>query len=482
MELSAIISEIKGAEVHGGTGKDINAIVFDSRKVIPGSLFVAVRGTGADGHDYIGQAVGAGAVAIVAEKAPDPLARDVSWVRVSSSREALALMASAFYDHPSRELHLIGITGTNGKTTIATLLHHIHNKLGFRAGLLSTIQVFIGDESRPATHTTPDPLQINLLLREMVESGCGYCFMEVSSHAIDQERITALEFRGGIFTNLSRDHLDYHKDFRTYLEVKKRFFDGLPENSFALVNADDKNGRVMLQNCDAEAHTYSIRGGSGFRGKVLEMHMEGTSMEIEGHEVWINLPGRYNASNLLCVYAAGVLCGQEAGDMLRAVSESFPVKGRFETYRSEKGVTGVVDYAHTPHALENVLGTLVELVPAEARIITVVGAGGNRDRGKRPLMGKIAAGSSHATIFTSDNPREEDPGLIMDDMLEGVPKHLRDAVLRISDREEAIRTACMMAHPGDVVLVAGKGHENYQVIGNRKIPFNDMMILQKNLG
>jgi len=481
MKLSEIIAEVGGTVITGDTGTDIRGIVFDSRQAGPGSLFVAVRGTAADGHDFIGQAIGAGATAVVAEEAPSEPDDKVTWIRVESSRRALGLMASAFYDHPSRELYLIGITGTNGKTTIATLLHQIHNRLGFRAGLLSTIQVFIGDEARPSTHTTPDPLQINRLLREMVETGCGYCFMEVSSHAIDQDRIVGLEFRGGIFTNLSRDHLDYHKDFREYLEVKKRFFDGLPETAFALVNADDRNGRVMLQNCKAEAHTYSIRGGSDFRGKVLEMHMEGTSMEIDGAEVWINLPGRYNAGNLLCVYAAGVLCGQDSGDMLTAVSKSRPVRGRFETFRSSNGITGVVDYAHTPDALENVLGTLVELVPSGARIITVVGAGGDRDRGKRPLMGKIAAVSSHTTILTSDNPRNEDPEAIMSEMLEGVPRHLRDSVLRISGREEAIRTACMMARSGDVVLVAGKGHENYQVIGTRKTPFNDMMILQKNL-
>jgi UDP-N-acetylmuramoyl-L-alanyl-D-glutamate--2,6-diaminopimelate ligase len=481
MELSELIRDIHYTLVAGETDLEVTGIVFDSRQVSAGSVFVAVRGTGTDGHAFIGQAIRAGAVVIVAEKDPEEDPADLCWLRVSNSRSALARMASAWYDHPSRELHLVGVTGTNGKTTVATLLHRIYTNLGYSAGLISTIQVLIGEEARPATHTTPDPLQINGVLRDMVESGCGFCFMEVSSHAIDQDRIGGLEFKGGIFTNLTRDHLDYHRDFREYLEVKKRFFDQLPAEAFALVNLDDKNGQVMLQNCEAETYTYSLRSSSDFRARILEMHMEGTSIEIDGSEVWVKLPGRFNASNLLCIYAAGVLSGQDPEDMLRALSEVGPVKGRFETYRSEKGITGVVDYAHTPDALQNVLETLVEVNSGGGRILTVVGAGGDRDRGKRPMMARIAAGMSNRTILTSDNPRNEDPEAILDDMMKGIPEEAASGVVRITSREEAIRTACLMAHPGDIILVAGKGHENYQVIGEKRYPFNDMMILQKNL-
>jgi UDP-N-acetylmuramoyl-L-alanyl-D-glutamate--2,6-diaminopimelate ligase len=486
MKVNDIIGELKDFTIAGDRDREIRGLTFDSRQVKPGYLFAAIRGQEADGHRFIPLALEAGASVIVAEEDPSPgisedRLEDLTWIRTSSSRLALALMAAAWYDHPSRELHLVGVTGTNGKTTIATLLYQVHTQLGYSAGLLSTIEVRVGQDRHPATHTTPDPVQINRMLREMVEAGCGYCFMEVSSHAIDQERTAGLEFKGGIFTNLSRDHLDYHKDFREYLEVKKRFFDQLPQTSFALVNADDKNGRVMLQNCKARHYGFSLRTVSDFRAKIVEMHLDGSLLEIGGREIWVKLPGRFNASNLLCVFAAGILGGQQEAEMLEAISRVDAVRGRFETYRSDRGVTAVVDYAHSPDALGKVLETLREVNVHEGEIITVVGAGGNRDRGKRPQMGAIAAEGSHKTILTSDNPREEDPEAILDDMMEGVPQVRRDTVLRITSREEAIRTACLLAGEGDIILVAGKGHENYQIIGEKKIPFDDMMILQKNL-
>jgi len=480
VKLAKIIAEVKGAEIQGDPGVEISDLCFDSRHVKPGSLFVAVRGGQVDGHDYIPQALTSGASAIVAEL-PAPLGLSCPWIQCGSSRLALALMAAAFHGHPSRDLHLVGVTGTNGKTTIATLLHEIHTRLGFKAGLLSTIQVRVGERSIPATHTTPDPLSINAHLRHMVEAGCGYCFMEVSSHAIHQDRTSGLHFTGGIFTNLSRDHLDYHADFREYLEVKKRFFDDLPEEAFALVNLDDKNGQVMLQNCKARHSGFSLRRMADFRGKILEMHLEGSSMEINGSEVWVRLPGRFNASNLLCTYAAGVLAGQAETDMLEAISQAKSVEGRFQTVLGASGVTGIVDYAHTPDALTNVLETIAEVNVKQGQVITVVGAGGDRDPGKRPQMAQIAAQASHKLILTSDNPRSEDPEAILDQMMEGVPQALRKQVLRISNREEAIRTACMLAAPKDIVLVAGKGHEKQQIIGKERLPFDDMLILKQHL-
>ncbi|MFO7668877.1 MAG: UDP-N-acetylmuramoyl-L-alanyl-D-glutamate--2,6-diaminopimelate ligase [Bacteroidales bacterium] len=481
MKLQEIIKEMEAVEITGSAALEVSGISFDSRKVAPGDLFVAIRGGGFDGHDFIPLAIAGGAVAVVSEQEPLEGYPGIIWLKSSNTREALALLASAFFGHPSRDLHLVGITGTNGKTTIATLLHRIHSDLGFMAGLISTIRVLIGEEEFPATHTTPDPVQLNAYLRKMVELGCGYCFMEVSSHAIDQDRICGLHYHGGIFTNLTRDHLDYHKDFKTYLGVKKRFFDQLPAGAYALVNGDDKNGQVMLQNCRAEKHTFSLRSGGEFRGRVREMLMEGSFLEINGKEVWVKLPGRFNASNLLCTYSAAVLSGQDPDDVLAELSRVEPVKGRFQTIHSERGVTGVVDYAHTPDALSNVLETIREVNVSGGEVITVVGAGGNRDRGKRPMMARIAADASHKVILTSDNPRNEDPESILDDMMEGVPASARERVLRIVNREEAIRTACMLARAGDIILVAGKGHEDYQVIGNKKMPFDDMLILQQNL-
>ncbi|MCK5068746.1 MAG: UDP-N-acetylmuramoyl-L-alanyl-D-glutamate--2,6-diaminopimelate ligase [Bacteroidales bacterium] len=481
MRLNEIIEKV---EVIGRTGDQdpcIGKITFDSRQVVEGDLFVAVNGLQADGHQFIDKAVQSGAAVVVCQEPGQKTGPGVPLVQVSDSRKALAQMAAAFYGHPSRELSLVGVTGTNGKTTIATLLHQMHVVMGFRAGLLSTIQVLIGEESHPATHTTPDPIQINAVLREMVDHGCEYCFMEVSSHAIDQFRVCALEFNGGIFTNLTRDHLDYHKDFREYLEVKKRFFDQLPEDAFALVNRDDKNGQVMLQNCPAEHHAYSLRSLCDFRGKINEMHMEGSSININGHEVWVKLPGRFNAENLLCAFGASVLLGHHTDEVIAALSELNPVVGRFETFRSGKGITAIVDYAHTPDALQNVLETIHEVNVAGGEIITVVGAGGNRDRGKRPLMARIVAELSHKVILTSDNPRDEDPESILDEMIKGIPEELLKRTMRIVSREEAIRTACIIAGNKDIILVAGKGHELTQELKGEKRFFDDMAILKQHL-
>lgn len=481
MLLSEIIKGVELVSRSGDQDPRIGKITFDSRTVDDGDLFVAIRGVQTDGHQYMDKAIQSGAAAVVYQDSDHSSVSGVPLLQVSDSREALALMAAAFYGHPSRELALVGVTGTNGKTTIATLLHQIHSLMGFRAGLLSTIQVMIGEETHPATHTTPDPIQINALLRQMVDQDCEYCFMEVSSHAIDQRRIVGLDFNGGIFTNLSRDHLDYHKDFGEYLTVKKRFFDHLPAEAFALVNQDDKNGRVMLQNCRAEHHSYSLHFLGDFRGKIKEMHMEGSAMEINGQEVWVKLPGRYNAGNLLCAYGASELLGHRGEDILAALSELDPVAGRFETFRSGNGTTAVVDYAHTPDALRNVLEAIREVNVAGGEIITVVGAGGNRDRGKRPLMAKIVAESSHKVILTSDNPRDEDPESILDEMMQGIPSGLLDHTMRIVSREEAIRTACIIAKNKDIILVAGKGHEKTQEIQGEKRFFDDMEILKQHL-
>jgi UDP-N-acetylmuramoyl-L-alanyl-D-glutamate--2,6-diaminopimelate ligase len=481
LRLKGIIQDLEVMALIGDQDPAIGKITFDSREVRKGDLFVAIRGQLADGHQFIDRAIHSGAAAVVCEEWSETDDPGVPVICVPDTRRALAQMASVWYGHPSSELSLVGVTGTNGKTTIATLLHQMHQLMGFKAGLISTIQVLIGTESHPATHTTPDPIRINAILREMVDAGCEYCFMEVSSHAIDQERAESLAFDGGIFTNLTRDHLDYHKDFRVYLDVKKRFFDHLPEDAFALVNGDDKNGRVMLQNCPAEKHIYSLRSMCDFRGKITEMHLEGSAMEINGKEVWVKLPGRFNASNLLCTYGASILLGHHPDDVMAALSELNPVTGRFETFRSARGTIAVVDYAHTPDALQNVLDTIHEVNVAGGEIITVVGAGGNRDRGKRPVMARIVAGASHKVILTSDNPRDEDPEVILDEMMEGIPKPLLERTMRIVNREEAIRTACIIAGQKDIILVAGKGHELTQEIAGELRAFDDMKVLKQNL-
>jgi len=481
LRLKEIIQDLDITTQSGDQDPLIGKITFDSREVSEGDLFVAIRGVLADGHNFIDAAMASGAAAVICEESGDTGDSGIPLICVPDSRKALAQMASTWYGHPSAGLSLVGVTGTNGKTTIATLLYQMHQRMGFRAGLISTIQVLIGEESLPATHTTPDPIQINAVLREMVNTGCEYCFIEVSSHAIDQERVAGLEFKGGIFTNLTRDHLDYHKDFREYLTAKKRFFDRLPDSAFALVNGDDKNGKVMLQNCRAEQHSYCLRSMCEFRAKITEMHLEGSAMEINGKEVWVTLPGRFNAANLVCAYGASVLLGHHPDDVIAALSELKPVAGRFETFQSDRGTTAIVDYAHTPDALKNVLDTIHEVNVADGQIITVVGAGGNRDRGKRPEMARIVAAASHKVILTSDNPRDEDPELILDEMMEGVPKQELESTMRIVSREEAIRTACIIAGEKDIILVAGKGHELTQEIAGELRAFDDMEILKLNL-
>jgi UDP-N-acetylmuramoyl-L-alanyl-D-glutamate--2,6-diaminopimelate ligase len=482
MNLKKIIGGLEISRMEGsGSDPAIRAIRFDSRAVEKGDMFVAVRGTRTDGHRYIQEALSRGAACVVCELLPEGPDPGIPRVVVPDSRKALALMASAFYGHPSRELQLVGVTGTNGKTTVTTLLHQLHCLLHFRAGLLSTIQVLVDREPFPATHTTPDPVRVNGYLRQMAGEGCEYCFMEVSSHAIDQERIGGLHFTGGIFTNLTHDHLDYHKDFREYLTVKKRFFDGLPAEAFALVNSDDRNAPVMVQNCRARKYTYGMQAVSDFQGRIREMHLEGSSLLVNGREVWVALPGTFNASNLLSVYGASILLGHHPDDVLEALSQLVPVRGRFETYRSPSGATGIVDYAHTPDALKNVLESIRQVIKAGGKIITVVGAGGDRDRQKRPVMARIAAEASYRTILTSDNPRSEDPEQILDEMMEGIPAGLEGSTLRIVSREEAIRTACVIAQRGDIILVAGKGHEAYQETRGEKVKFDDMEILRKNM-
>jgi UDP-N-acetylmuramoyl-L-alanyl-D-glutamate--2,6-diaminopimelate ligase len=481
MNLREIIQELEGLTITGDTNISVSMLAFDSREVRQGALFVAIRGHQTDGHRFIPQAVEAGASVIVSEEAPPGSPPPVTWIQVTDARRTLAWMASAFYGHPSRELQLVGVTGTNGKTTIVTLLHQLHALLGYKAGLLSTVRVKIGQEERPATHTTPDPLQINEILREMVDQGCEYCFMEVSSHAVDQERTTGLDFNGGIFTNLTRDHLDYHSSFSEYLYAKKRYFDQLSRDAFALVNKDDKHGKVMVQNCPARTYYYSLRSQCDYTGKINEMHLEGTGMLINQREVWINLPGRFNASNLLAVYGGSVLLGHHIEEVMETLSKLSPVEGRFEMIHSDTGATALVDYAHTPDALAHVLETLHEVNVKGGRIITVVGAGGNRDKGKRPAMARIAADFSQKLILTSDNPRDEDPEEILDDMLAGIPEGMREHTLRITNRQEAIRAACMLAGENDIVLVAGKGHEKTQEIKGEKFPFDDVEILKENL-
>lgn len=481
MKLSKVIETLSGTKVQGSPEKEFSGLTFDSRNASQGSMFVAVKGTLVDGHNYIKQAIANGAGIIVCENIPDQLVKEVTYLTVADSRKALGIISSLFYGDPSRELKLIGVTGTNGKTTIATLLYNLHLNLGYKAGLLSTIEVLVNGLRYTSTHTTPDPVQLNYYLREMVDAGCEYCFIEVSSHAVSQDRIAGLTFKGGIFTNLTHEHLDYHADFREYLEAKKAFFDQLERESFALVNKDDKNGTVMIQNSLAESYTYSLKRLADFQGKILEMHMDGSLMTINGDEVWVRLPGIFNAKNILSVYGSAMLCGHTKQEVLKAISELAPVKGRFETIAGRDNKVAVVDYAHSPDALLNVLQTISELNKRGANVITVVGAGGNRDRTKRPKMAQIAVTNSHRVIFTSDNPRDEDPESIINEMVDGLSNKERENSLQIISREEAIKTACMLAQPGDIILVAGKGHETYQEIKGERYPFDDMKIVMSNL-
>ncbi len=481
MKAEELIGFVPGNRITGRTDREITGVTFDSRLVTEGGLFVAIRGTVADGHAYIGQACGKGAACVVCEQLPEDPAGGVTWVEVDDSRRALAHIAAAWYGHPSRELRMVGVTGTNGKTTVTTLLYRLHAGLGYRAGLLSTIEVMIGAERFPATHTTPDPMRINGYLRQMVDAGCEFCFMEVSSHAVSQERIAGLQFDGAVFTNLTHDHLDYHGTFREYLEAKKAFFDGLEAKAFALVNSDDKNGEVMLQNCAAEKYRYGLRRVADFRGKILEPLFEGSRMEINEQETWIRLPGTFNASNILAIYGVSVLLGHAPVEVLEQISKLSPVPGRFEILRGESGTTAVVDFAHTDDALENVMQTIREVNRGSGEIIVVVGAGGDRDQTKRPKMGAVAAKLADKVILTSDNPRSESPEAILAGMEEGIPRQERGRVMKITDREEAIKTACMLAREKDVILVAGKGHEKTQEIMGVKHPFDDTEVIRNYL-
>lgn len=459
--------------VKGDTGTMVSDISFDSRTVGPGTLFVAVRGTKSDGHDFIPAAVSSGASAVVCERLPENPTEGVCWILTDDSARALGVVASEFFGNPSSSLKLTGITGTNGKTTIATLLYRVFSGLGYKCGLFSTVCNYIVNKELPATHTTPDPVELNRTLAEMLKAGCDYVFMEVSSHAVDQKRIAGLQFAGGIFTNLTHDHLDYHKTFDNYLKAKKEFFDSLPGSAFALVNNDDKNGKVMVQNCRASKYSFSTKGLADFRCTVLEQDFSGMSLRIQGKNVWTRFIGDHNASNLLAVFSAASILGAEDEEVLRILSELRSVPGRLELVEGPGGISCLVDYAHTPDALRNVISAVNRIRPGDRQLITVVGAGGDRDRAKRPHMASITAEGSTKVILTSDNPRTEDPEKILDDMEVGITPDMRRKVLRITSRREAIKTAVMLAVPGDVVLVAGKGHENYQEINGVKHHFDD---------
>ena len=476
--LQDIISAIETIQVVGDTAVEIAALNYDSRRVAAGDCFFAVVGVQSDGHNYIAQAIERGARAVVCERLPEEAIDGVCYVQVADTNAAMADMAAAFYGHPSRELKLVGVTGTNGKTTTATLLYDLFRMLGYRAGLISTVVYRVGDRQIESTHTTPDAIRLNAMLREMVDEGCDYCFMECSSHAIVQDRIRGLQFAGGMFTNLTHDHLDYHKTFAEYLRAKKLFFDNLPKGAFALTNIDDRNGRVMVQNTRASVRTLSLRSMADFRCKVIEMLLDGMLLRLDGEEVWVKFIGRFNAYNLLTIYAAALMLGQRKEEVLTAISSLQSVSGRFEYIRAEDGTTAVVDYAHTPDALENVITTIEEIRRPDQNLIVLCGCGGDRDKTKRPEMAAIAVKYATTAIFTSDNPRSEDPEQILRDMVEGLPTSAR--YLKIADREDAIRTAAMLARPGDIILLAGKGHETYQIIGTEKIHFDDREQIRKH--
>jgi len=481
MKIEDVLKGIETISVSGAKDRVISGVDFDSRKVKNGSVFVAVKGYKSDGHDYIRSAIDSGASAIICEKLPEKPEKGVVWIKTNDSARALGQAASNFFGNPSYSLKLVGVTGTNGKTTIATLLYRMFMRLGFKCGLFSTVCNFINEKELEATHTTPDPVQLNRLLSEMVSEGCDFAFMEVSSHSADQKRIAGLKFEGGIFTNLTHDHLDYHKTFDNYLAAKKSFFDSLSPDAFALVNVDDRNGRVMLQNCLARHYTFSVRGMADYRCNIIEQGFEGMGLKIQGEEIWTRFIGDFNASNLLAVYAASDLMGASQKEILTIISDLHPVSGRLEVIKSAGGISGIVDYAHTPDALLNVISTINKIREGGVQLITVVGAGGDRDRTKRPKMAAISAEGSTKIILTSDNPRTEDPEKIIDEMEVGINTDLKRKVLRISNRHEAIKTAVMLANKGDVILIAGKGHETYQEIMGVRHHFDDREELRNAL-
>ena len=476
MKLSELLKNVKVIASQGNIDVEIKDVNIDSRKIKDGHLFIAMKGTQVDGHKFINKAIELGAVAILLEDMPEVLNEKVTYVQVASTEEEAGKVATMFYGEPSRKLRLVGVTGTNGKTTVATLLYRMFREFGYKVGLLSTVCNYINDEEVPASHTTPDPIELNCLLAKMVKAGCEYAFMECSSHAIQQHRIGGLEFVGGIFTNLTRDHLDYHKTFENYRNAKKMFFDGLSKNAFAITNADDKNGLVMVQNTRARVCTYALKSMANYRAKIVERHIDGMDMYMDDREVFVRLVGDFNAYNLLCVYGASCELGQDREEVLRILSELTSVDGRFQTFTSKDGYVAIVDYAHTPDALINVLDTIRPLAKSH-KVITVVGAGGNRDKGKRPIMAKEAARRSERLILTSDNPRDEEPQEIIQEMAIGLSTEDRKKTLLITDRAEAIRTACMLAEKGDFVLIAGKGHETYQEIRGVKHHFDDREVV-----
>jgi len=497
MILKELLSVIEPIEVIGETNKEIHDLHFDSRKVGKGDMFVAQVGTAVDGHTFIDGCVDKGAAAVVLSDKSFIVERiktaslkeesPVTYILVENTDRALGLLASKWFGEPSKRLTLVGVTGTNGKTTIATLLYKLVRALGHKAGLLSTVVNYIEDEAVPATHTTPDAIELNGLLRRMVDAGCEYAFMEVSSHAIAQERVAGLDFDGALFTNLTRDHIDYHKTFDNYRDTKKRLFDGLKKSAFAVTNKDDKNGLVMTQNCQAAVHTYSTRSLADYKAQILEEGFDGMMLNINGKEVFVPLVGRFNVSNLLCIYGAALCLGFEELDVLRVLSTLKPVNGRFETIRSPKGWTAIVDYAHTPDAVDNVIQTIREILDSRKskvesrKLITVIGCGGNRDKGKRPMMAQIAKHGSEQLILTSDNPRDEEPAAILKDMTDGLTEEELRSTLVIEDRAAAIQTACTLAQAGDVILIAGKGHEDYQIIKGVKHHFDDHEQVRRHL-
>ena len=483
MNLSDILKKVTVIASHGDMHCEITGVNMDSRQVKPGNLFVAVKGTQADGHTYIPKAIAQGAKAVlVCEPIPEDAPAGVTFVQVDDTEDAVGKVATQFYGDPSGRLKLVGVTGTNGKTTIATVLYNMFRALGYKCGLCSTVCNYVDGRAIEASHTTPDPITLNSLLAQMAEEGCEYVFMECSSHAIHQKRIGGLRFAGGVFTNLTRDHLDYHKTFENYRDAKKAFFDGLKKGAFAITNADDKNGMIMVQNTQATVRTYSTRTAADYKGRILEESIEGMLLDMDGREVSVRFVGRFNVSNLLAVYGTALMLGQTPEDTLRVLSALRPVNGRFEAIRSPKGFSAVVDYAHTPDALANVLTAINEIVRGKGKVITVCGAGGNRDKGKRPLMAQEAANRSDRVIITSDNPRFEKPQDIIDDMLAGLDEAQKLKTISICDRREAIRAAVMMAGPGDVILVAGKGHEPYQDVEGVKHHFDDHEEIRKAFG
>lgn len=482
MKLSELLNHITYSQIVGSAEKTVSGIDFDSRKIQTDFIFVAQPGVISDGHNFIGKAIENGASIVVCEQLPAELSSDITFVKVDDSNEVLGKLASAFYGFPSKKLKVVGVTGTNGKTSIATLLYKMFLQLGYKTGLLSTISYRINNREETASHTTPNALKIQQLFAEMAEEGCQYCFMEVSSHAVHQKRIAGIEFAGGIFTNITHDHLDYHKTFAEYIKAKKAFFDGLPKEAFAVTNIDDKNGLVMVQNTAAVKITFSNRSVADFKCKVIENHFDGMLLNMDGSEIWTRFVGKFNASNLLAVYTTAIQLGQNKDEVLKVISDLHPVQGRFETVRSLDGKLAIIDYAHTPDALKNVLGAISEIRTRNEQVITVVGAGGDRDKTKRPEMANEAVLASDKVILTSDNPRTEEPAQIIKDMEAGVAAKYKNKVVSIENRREAIKTAAMLAKPGDIILIAGKGHENYQEVKGVKHHFDDKEEIENCFG